>query len=530
MPRRIQTVNGTEYVYDYVSKWDKEKKYSTSKREYIGKMVDGVFVPNKQYRLRMALEEAVRNNPPATTREECSRSFCGATCLFDAIGEQAGVADDLRKCFPGTHKQILSLAYYLILEDRNPLSRFPRWAKTHNHPFGADIPSQRSSEIFGSIDEDAKQRFFRMQAKRRMEKEFLVYDTTSVSSYSKLIKQAKYGHNKEHDPLPQINLLLLYGEESRLPIYYRKLPGNIPDVVTVRKLLADIDFLRMSKVKLVMDKGFYSEKNVNELYRTHSKFLMAIRNSLKLVRGILDEEREKLTQRVFYDSEHEIYGLCRATTWQYSETMKRGSETRTGEKRIYFHLFRDEQKAVDERGRFNAMLDDLEQEIRSDERVPAHESLYAKYYDIKETPVRGIRLTPKHEAIEEAQKNFGCFVLISNGVKDSREALRLYRAKDVIEKAFGNLKERLNLRRTSVSSDENLDGKLFVQFIALTYLSQIDKVMRKNDLYKKYTLHELLDEMDVIERFDYSGKRHHIGEVTEKQRELYRCFGVEAPT
>jgi len=73
----------------------------------------------------------------------------------------------------------------------------------------------------------------------------------------------------------------------------------------------------------------------------------------------------------------------------------------------------------------------------------------------------------------------------------------VYRAKDIVEKAFGNLKERLNVQRELVSSEENLDGKLFVQFIALIYLARIDKVMRDNDLYKDYTIQELLDEMDV---------------------------------
>jgi len=528
MPRGKQFINGTEYVYDYFPKWDKDKGYSTSDRDYIGKMVDGVFVPNKRYRLRMALEEAESKNtvPPETF----SRVFHGATHLFDAVGERTGVAEDLKKCFPETYKQILSLAYYLILEDSNPLSRFPKWAKTHSHPFGSDIPSQRSSELFASIDEDSKQRFFRMRANRRMEKEFLVYDTTSVSSYSKLIKQVKYGHNKDREPLPQINLLLLYGEESRLPIYYRKLPGNIADVTTVRNLLSEIDFLRSKKVKLVMDKGFYSEKNVNELYRNHSRFLMAIRSSLNWVKEMLDEERTKLTQRACYDSEHEVYGLCRGTTWRFTETMKRSGEKRIGEKRIYLHLFRDERRGVEDRSEFNAMLDGLERELRSGERVAAHEKLYEKYYDVRETPVRGIRLTPKQEAIEEAQKNFGCFALVSNDVKDSREALRIYRGKDVIEKAFGNLKERLNLRRTSVSSEENLEGKLFVQFIALTYLSQIDKTMREKSLYKKHTLRELLDELDVIERFECSGKKARFGEITGKQKELYACFGVEPPT
>ncbi len=33
----------------------------------------------------------------------------------------------------------------------------------------------------------------------------------------------------------------------------------------------------------------------------------------------------------------------------------------------------------------------------------------------------------------------------------------------VVEKAFGNLKERLNMPRTQVPSEQSLDGKLFVE-------------------------------------------------------------------
>ena len=68
---------------------------------------------------------------------------------------------------------------------------------------------------------------------RRAEREYLAFDTTSISSYSELIKQAKYGKNKEGDVLPQINLGPLYGEKSRLPVYYRKMAGNTLDVVTI---------------------------------------------------------------------------------------------------------------------------------------------------------------------------------------------------------------------------------------------------------------------------------------------------------
>lgn len=87
--------------------------------------------------------------------------------------------------------------------------RLHKWALTHKHPYGRDIPSQRISEFMGSIDEASKMNFFRRQSRRRAEKEFLAFDTTSISSYSELIKVAKYGKNKKGDHLPQINLALL---------------------------------------------------------------------------------------------------------------------------------------------------------------------------------------------------------------------------------------------------------------------------------------------------------------------------------
>lgn len=104
--------------------------------------------------------------------------------------------------------------------------------------------------------------FFALQAKRRAEKQYLAYDTTSISSYSQSLKQEKYGNNKEHDCLPQINLALLYGETSGLPVYYRKLAGNITDVKAIENLVRDIDFLALEKLNLVMDREFYSEANI----------------------------------------------------------------------------------------------------------------------------------------------------------------------------------------------------------------------------------------------------------------------------
>lgn len=494
--------------------------------------MDGVFVPNKKYLLQIELEK-IKNNSSASVAEpvkEYKRTFYGATYLFDAIGKKLGIVEDLKKCFPDTYEQILSIAYYLILEAHNPLSRFPEWAKTHQHPFNANIPSQRSSEILGLISENSKQNFFRLQGKRRLENEYLAYDTTFVSSYSKLLKQVKYGNNKEHDRLPQINLALIFGEKSRLPVYYRKLPGNIADVKTIQNMLADIDFLQLNKVKLIMDRGFYSEKNINALYQKHYKFIIATKTSLKFVKTNLDRVRDTMASRSCYSSKYGLNYHSSMINWNFSETKKRGDIVETSEKRMYLHLFYNEQKAVDDKIEFNALLDELEEELKSNKRVAEHEALYDKYYEITESPVRGITLTPKQDEINKAQKNYGYFALISNDIKNPLDALEIYRSKDLIEKAFGNLKERLNMRRTSVSSEENLEGKFFVQFVALIYLSYIKKVMSEQNLFKSYTIQELLDELDVIERFEQPDQKHRIGEMTKKQMELYKCLGVNIPS
>ena len=114
-------------------------------------------------------------------------------------------------------------------------------------------------------------------------------------------------------------------------------------------------------------------------------------------------------------------------------------------------------------------------------------------------------------------------------LKDPIAALDLYRNKDIVEKAFGNLKERLNLRRTAVSSESSLERKLFVQFIALIYLSYIKKQMSEKELYKNYTVQELLKELDIIEAFKNPCSALRVGKVTKKQSQLYDTLGVMPP-
>ncbi len=119
---------------------------------------------------------------------------------------------------------------------------------------------------------------------------------------------------------------------------------------------------------------------------------------------------------------------------------------------------------------------------------------------------------------------------MTQNYKHVNVALETYRNKNLVEKAFGNLKERLNLRRLAVSSEQSLDGKFFVEFIALIILSYFKKQMQDMHLFKDLTMHYLMDELDLVEFFEIPGQHLQIGEITKKQMELYNKMDVEPPS
>lgn len=521
--------SGITYAYESISHWDKEKKQSRAKRTLIGRLdtATGKIIATNGRGRKHDVPAITANQGPSPVTFT-SRRFFGATYLLDQIGKKIGITEDLKQCFPKDYKKILSIAYFLILEDANPLCRFPKWAQLHRHPFMENIPSQRSSELFASITEDAKNHFFRLQGKRRAEKEFWAYDSTSISSYSQKLRQVRYGNNKDYDPLAQINLALLFGEQSHLPFYYRKLSGNIPDVKTIQELIKELNILGYSKIKLVMDRGFYSAENINDLFKNHYKFIVGASTSLSYVKTAIKEHGSQMKTWQNYSEKYELYHHSETIAWDYTQERPYKEDVIKTNKRMYLHMYYNPEKAVEDGKRFNRYMAQLEDELLSGKRHLEHESAYKRFFEIKKTP-RKIQVTPRQEAMDEARSRYGFFILLSNEVKDAITALELYRNRDVVEKAFGNLKDRLNCRRTLVSSDQSLEGKLFVEFIALIYLSYIKKKMEERDLFKKYTLQSLLDELDVIESYEAPGSAVIVGEVLKKQSELYKEMDVPVP-
>ena len=77
-------------------------------------------------------------------------------------------------------------------------------------------------------------------------------DITSVSSYSELNEFVSYGYNRDREKLPQVNLLMVSGHTSHLPLFFRTMPGSIHDVSTMDESLKRLDLVDARRLHMVM--------------------------------------------------------------------------------------------------------------------------------------------------------------------------------------------------------------------------------------------------------------------------------------
>jgi len=517
MPYRIHHLNkktGVTYVYESVSRWDKEKQQARSTQVCIGKLdlETGAFIPSKRI-TQSTLHDAEAVGSATAT-------IVGPSLILDELSKRLGIAKLLKAAFPECSAQILTMAYYLACQG-GPLSQSESWTKTHEHPAIKPLTSQRISEILGSISTGAKQSFLSSWMDKILEDEFLCYDTTSISSYSAFNEYIRWGHNRDREKLPQLNLAMLFGQKSKLPAYYHRVPGNITDVQTVHNLLATFKKLDIKNLHYVLDKGFYSKKNVDEMLERKDHFTLSVPLNNLWIQQAIDEIYDTIQGPDHYRMIDDEVLYVHSTLHPWGEDRRR----------CYLHLYYNAEMKAHAVDRFNRELIAYKEELESGKPKAENKEQYDTFFIITTTPKQGMKVSYNNEAVDHYIKRYAGFqAIFTTRFKDPVEALQVYRDKDIVEKCFDDLKNNLDMKRLRMHTIETVDGRLFVQFIALIFTSALRREMRKSKLIEKYTVRELLLEMDPLTKIRYSGKYGQIlTEITKPQREILELLNIESP-
>jgi len=506
---RIKKIGGREYFYEVTPYYDPKTRRIRHRSRYLGKNVDGKPV-------------RVRSKLPKHTYAY------GEFLPFFRIASELKFEELLaRYLLEDKVKVLLTLAYNRAVRPL-PFSQIKAWYEgtVLSKMFG-DIPisSQSLSTLMQALgNSDLPLEFSKGLISEVCTSSALIYDITSLSSYSELINLLEYGYNRDGMALPQLNLSMIVDRKIGIPVMYDIYPGSIVDVSTLKNTIKKVEYCGVHEFVLILDRGFFSTPNITELLANRISFIIPLPSRIKEAKRILSSIHAKINdpnRMQMYNNELifvmpvkvEIGGNT-LNAYAFYNPNREKEEQDAFYKRLYAVV--ETLKAV----KLTKWMDakDVVEEIAGE---------YLQYIEWSE---KGERIDARIRAKAVAQRvnRMGKVILLYNGDFTWQEVLSMYRGKDIVEKGFEMLKHDIAALPMNAHKTETVKGFLFLCFLSLILRMRLLKQMQDTGLCEKYTVDALLLELEKIKKVELSNDEMLVTELTKKQKDILARLGLES--
>lgn len=499
------------YVYYITRIYRNEKGQPTNDRVSIGKIDEetGLLIPNRNY------YEIYGGEEQSSKLEIDSIKSCGVTYAIDGLLNELNLIEIMKKKFPKHAGHIIALAQYMLCEG-NVMCYYQDW-HDEVYPHGnVKLSSADISRVFQAIDYKSRMDFFKTWIYARNQSEYIAYDVTSMSSYSKGIESLEWGYNRDSEKLPQINFAMYYGQQSMLPLYYCVYPGSVPDKIHLEYMLRDNELIGCKGTKYVMDRGFFTADNLRILTEAGTRFIISVPNSSLFARELIDKYRSQIVNR----------SECRlGKNLPYAKDVIREDFGM----RVKAHIYYNPSKAAAEEELLFEELERREHALSEMIEPPARNLHYDRYFKINRKKDGGVAFIRDREKIDTIISRLGFFIIVETDFKaSSLEILMTYRQRDVVEKSFDDLKNELDMKRLHCHSDETTEGKMFVAFFALILRSCMQNKLRAYLTDTGLTFSSVLKELRKVKYVHTRNGKKLLSPITKKQRDILTACGLSA--
>ncbi len=499
--------------------WDPEKKQMRHRYTMVGKSKskDGPIEFGPKYRAQMAEQQALEQ---ITISKSLS---IGEYLVLQQVQKRLKITPALNRAFgKEAAKRILALASYSV-STGEPLSYAQSWLLGHG--FGElDLEAPRISELLPHLTEDLQNTFFQGWLKRRGSGGTLCYDITSVSSYGKNNDLIEWGYNRDGERLEQLNLALLSGRDNGLPLWYTPLAGSLHDGKSLRALVDELTKLECGRFALVMDRGFYSQANINYLVEKKIHFMIPIPNTASWHKLLIREHRSHMFSNVdgYIPSTDGGRLLQSITVYRPFADGSRG----------WVHIYYDSKIRAQAEQRFMEEYKQRYDEFASGELDSEYLDYYDEYFKRGYRTKSGQKVLAKKDPVQVFEEDIsGYWCIHSNTEKDAAKALVAYRRRSDIEQLFDDLKNTLDCNRIRVHSKAAMRGRLFVQFIALILLTELKQMIKENQnkLSKYGSNHrQILKRVASYSRVKFKDKYKDLYSApTKAQETIFTAFDID---
>ncbi|MDR2777662.1 MAG: transposase [Rickettsiales bacterium] len=296
----------------------------------------------------------------------------------------------------------------------------------------ANLVSQRISEFLSAIGEEHTLRIFFGA--------YIPYISTKANRFSDILIDSTGLPNSIHFPLTavsnhngdissEVRLIYVVQQETGLPIYFRYVAGNIVDVSTLIRTIAELKANGVNTKFAILDAGYYSEDNARKLISNGVSFISRLGENLRLYKNLIEEHLE---------------------TIQSEENLIEYNGRYIFVKRVQCTLF-------DSQSGYAYVCLDIERKSSETQKL------------FKRAGVQKISRADVYRSMSAK----GVFVLVSTRKIASDKILPLYYTRQQIEQIFDIGKNYTDMIPIRVQSEDTFRGHLLLTFIASVIVKRI---------------------------------------------------------
>ena len=521
----------TTYVkYEYDRIYDPEKKFTYPKRTTIGKRSKeepDMFRPNQNF-LTYFPNAELPISDYRNTRSSCLRT--GAFIVMRKIIKDYKLEEILGMYFNDHDLGLfLDFAVYSIITEDNAGQYYPDYA--YNHPlFTQNMKIYSDSTVSAflqSVTEEQNAGFLNEWngSRSHREKIYISYDSTNKNSQAGDVELVEYGKPKVDIGFTVFNYAMGYDVNNQEPLFYEKYPGSIVDISQLKLMLNKAQGYGYKKVGFILDRGYFSKQNIEHMDKCGYSFIIMVKGMADLVSELILSNKGSFENKRNCDMDG--FGV-------YGKTVKGRLYEADGKER-YFHIYHSISKEASERIRFEDKLKSMKTYMMNhrDEEV-TFGPMYKKYFYLHYDKENKIFLLPEEntQVTERELDLCGYFVIITSDKMTAKEALHIYKSRDMSEKVFRGDKTYIGDKSLRVHSTESTSSKIFIEFVAMIirnkmYTSLFDEMKRLNKKPNYMTVPAAIKELEKIELTRQADNVYRLDHaVTKTQKNILNAFGL----
>lgn len=523
---KIQSKNDIKYVYQVTETiYNKEKKYTVDKRVCIGKMIDDEYmIPNEKF---------IDYYPELVMSEVESPMFSdtlkvGATVVVEKIMKDLQLDVLIENIFEDNASSIKDIINYMIIDETSTFQYYPDFMYDHMSYEGKIRSDSYISKLLKDrIDEVEIKTFLKAwnNLNSNIQDVYVSYDSTNMNTTAHGIELAEYGHAKDDDEKPQVNLSYVIDQQKSLPLMYEIYEGSIIDNSQCSYMIEKMKEYGYKNIGFIYDRGYFSKQNIDNLRIKGYEYILMVKTNTKKIQECVEEAGMKLRlNNKYYLPEHKVYGI----------TLKK-KLFETDKEEISVHLYYDNIRGEETRNEWLEYVYKIEKELKKKvekkiaraQELERYEKLFKLKYD-ENGYLKGYERKEKN--IQEYTNKLGYFSLVTSKEMSAESALSIYRDRDAVEKMFRSIKSNFDYSKLGVHQDSSLIAKTHLVFIASiirSVMGQRLKELVKKDK-KKYTIPASIKEVEKIEITKNNlGKYVRRYALTAKQKAILNAFELD---